>query len=125
MNGSLFQYLDSFLRYLSIITVFGAFISFIVGLWKYLDQRKREDRTKRYEQFHDLMGRVSAWSSDGERGLPLTQQLAAVYELQHFPEYRDASVPILAYLKTFFEKKKAEEALLKAIETTLKELRKE
>ena len=41
--------LDSILKYLSIITVAGAAISFAIGLLKYLDQRKREERTKRYE----------------------------------------------------------------------------
>jgi len=78
--------LDSILKYISVITVAGAAISFGIGFWKYLDQRKREERTKRFELFHDLMGRVSAEAENSVHKLPLTQQIAAIYELQHFKD---------------------------------------
>ena len=48
--------LDSVLKYVSLIIVAGAAISFGVGFWKYLDQRKREERTKRFQLFHDSDG---------------------------------------------------------------------
>ncbi len=117
--------IDSILKYLSLIAVAGAAISFMVGLVKYLDQRKREERTKRFELFHDLMRRIAA---DGERsgeGLPLTQQVAAVYELQHVEEYAYASIPILEYLrKEFAEKDDVRAALLlNAIDDTLAALK--
>ena len=41
--------IDEILKYISVITVAGAGISFVVGLIKYLDQRNREERTKRLE----------------------------------------------------------------------------
>ena len=47
--------IDSVLKYISVITVAGAAISFVVGLLKYLDQRNREERTKRFELFPALM----------------------------------------------------------------------
>lgn len=78
--------IDWILKYLSVITVAGAAISFVVGLLKYLDQRNREERTKRFELFHDLMRRVSAAGERKGEVLQLTQQVAAVYELQHFRE---------------------------------------
>jgi hypothetical protein len=114
--------IDSILKYLSVITVAGAAISFVVGFIKYLDQRNREERTKRYELFHDLMRRVSAQGEKPGDGLPLTQQLAAVYELQHFHEYAYASIPILEHIRTHFSETTAATPLLKAIDDTIKKL---
>ena len=87
--------IDTILKYLSVITVAGAAISFIVGLVKYLDQRKREERTTRFKTFHELMGPIVARGERSNEGLALSQQVAAVYELQHFKDYSYASVPIL------------------------------
>ncbi len=115
--------IDAILKYLSVITVAGAAISFVVGFIKYLDQRNREERTKRYELFHDLMRRVSGIGEKPSDGLPLTQQLAAVYELQHFKEYAYAAVPILEYVQTDFVQDKAAKPLLKAIADTITKLR--
>lgn len=115
--------IDEILKYISIITVAGAAISFVVGLVKYLDQRNRDERTKRFELYHDLMRRVSAKGEQPNEGLPLTQQVAAVYELQHFKDYAYASVPILEYLRTYFAKNKTPSILLNAIDETLKALR--
>ena len=115
--------IDSILKYLSVITVAGAAISFVIGLIKYLDQRRREERTKRYELFHDLMRRVSAQGDKPGEGLPLTQQLAAIYELQHFNEYAYASIPILEHLNAQFSEVQSAAPLLKAIADTITTLR--
>jgi hypothetical protein len=101
----------------------GAAISFIVGLVKYLDQRKREERTKRFELFHDLTRRIFAWGERGGEGLPLTQQVAAVYELQHFREYVYTSIPILEHLREFYAERNAPKVLLQAIDETLEVLK--
>ncbi len=114
--------LDSILKYLSVITVAGAAASFVIGFIKYLDQRNREERTKRYELFHDLMRRVSAQGDKPDDGLPLTQQLAAIYELRQFAEYSYASVPILQHIRSHFENTKSATAILCAIDDTLAKL---
>ncbi len=113
---------DKILQYISIITVAGAGISFVVGFIKYIDQRNREERTKRFKLFHDLMRRVSAKGEGTNEGLPLTQQVAAIYELQHFKEYAYASVPILRHLRTVFADKNAPPLLLSAIDETIRTL---
>ena len=95
----------------------------MIGLGKYIDQRNREERTKRFEHYHDLMRRVSAKGEHPDEGLPLTQQVAAVYELQHFKEYAHASVPILEHLHTYFAERNAPPLLLRAIEETVKVLK--
>ena len=115
--------IDEILKYISLIAVAGAGISFVIGLLKYLDQRNREERTKRFELYHDLMRRISAQGERPSEGLPLTQQIAAVYELQHFKDYAYASLPILAHLRVYFEEKKAPLVLMNAIDETTKALK--
>lgn len=115
--------LDAVLRYLAVITVAGAAISFVIGLLKYLDQRNREERTRRYELFHDLMRRVSAKGDLPGEGLPLTQQLAAIYELQQFKEYSYASIPILDHLRVHFARSEEATVVVKAIDDTLYKLK--
>jgi hypothetical protein len=113
--------LDSILKYLSVISVAGAGIAFVVGLWKYLDQRAREERTKRFELYHDLMRRVSAFGDAGSQGVPLTQQCAAIYELQHFHEYSYASLPILTHLREDYRLRSPDspDVLFTALDATL------
>ena len=115
--------LDTILKYLSLITVAGAAISFVIGFVKYLDQRAREDRTKRYELFHGLMRHISAYGATKDEGIPLTQQLAAIYELRHFKEYAYAAIPILEHLKDVYSGRSAPSVLLKAIDDTIVTLR--
>ena len=114
--------MDEILRYVSLITVAGAGISFVVGLWKYLDQRAREVRTKRFELYHDLMRRISAFGEKDGTALPLTQQVAAVYELQHFEDYAYATIPILTHMREFYGAKSVQPVLLEAIDATLRAL---
>src|SRR5439155_16693359 len=112
------------LKYLSIITVAGAAISFVVGLIKYLDQRKREERTTRFRMFHELMGPIAAWKERANEAL--SQQVAAVYELQHFKDYSYASVPILEDMRARWGKEKeTPQLLLRAIDDTLEVLQQE
>ena len=115
--------IDTVLKYLSVITVSGAAISFVIGLIKYLDQRSREEKTKRFELYHDLMCRVSAQGVNAGDGLPLTQQLAAIYELQHFEEYAYASIPILEHIRIQFSQTPAASPLVAAINATLAKLK--
>jgi hypothetical protein len=68
------------------------------------------------------MGRVSAEAESSVHKLPLTQQIAAIYELQHFKDYAYASVPILEHLRGVFVDIKDVRAapLIVAIDDTLK-----
>lgn len=116
--------MEAVLKYLSVISVAGAGIAFVVGLWKYLDQRAREERTRRFEVYHDLMRRISAFEETGAEGLPLTQQCAAIYELQHFKDYSYASIPILTDLRQYYMAKasSAPSVLLTALDASLQAL---
>ncbi len=114
--------MDDSLKYVSLITVAGAGISFVVGLVKYIDQRNREIRTKRYELYHDLMRSIAAHGQDGHEKIPLTQQIAAIYELQHFKEYAYASKPILRHLCDEIVSLKPPLVIINAIDETIRAL---
>jgi len=75
--------------------------------------------------FHDLMGpSVARGERPNEGTLALTQQVAAVYELQHFKDYSYASVPILEEMRARWGKEReTPQLLLRAIDDTLKVLR--
>ena len=118
--------IDAILKYLSLITVAGAAISFIVGLIKYLDQRNREERTTRFKTFHELMGPIVAPGERPNEGMALSQQVAAVYELQHFRDYSYASIPILEDMRARWgAEKETPQLLLRAIDDMLGVLRQE
>ena len=63
---------------------------------QYIDVRRREDRTRRFEQFHRVFEWVAGRTAEG-KPLVDTQQAIAIYELSEFPEYRHMVIPILSY----------------------------
>ena len=85
--------LDTFLKWGAPI---GAAIGFLVGLYQWADTRRRDLEQKRFEQFHRAFEWVAGRTATGQ-SLVDTQQAMAIYELTHFPEYKDISVPILNY----------------------------
>lgn len=85
--------LDAFLKW---GTPIGAAIAFLVGLYQWADARRRDIEQKRFEQFHRAFEWIAGRTASGQL-LVDTQQAMAIYELTHFPEYKDISVPILNY----------------------------
>jgi hypothetical protein len=95
--------------------------TFVAGLWRYIDSRNREDQTRKLHLYLDLMRLASAVTDDGKYAVPLTQQLAAIYEIQHFPQFKYSILPILSHLRDFFATTKPPnyQLLTDAIDTTL------
>ena len=61
-----------------------------ISAWLHLKQRKAELRFKNIELYHDLIrSLVETDAPSGE--MRLTRQMAAVYELRNFPDYRAVS----------------------------------
>ena len=54
---------------------------------RYVTVRRDELRSLRYEQYHELLLKVSR-GTDGQGLLKLVSQRAFIYELRHFPEYK-------------------------------------
>ncbi len=117
--------MEEVLKYISLITLSGAAISFIIGLIKWIDQRNREMEQKQYEIFHKMVCIASGVDYNGNT-IKMAQQIAAIYQLQAYQKYSFASIPVLKHLK--FELASIKEVriknLLLALETTIKVLEK-
>ena len=115
--------MDELLKYISIIAVAGAGISFVIGLLKWLDQRKREQEDKHYESFHRMISLASG-ASDSGMAVKMAQQVAAIYQLQRYPEYKFASIPVLQMLQENFknprDQHEGDKHVITAINETLK-----
>ena len=88
--------IDHHKEIIAYLTVLGSIIGFGIGLYKWLDVRKREVSNRRFEQFHKIFEWVAGRTANGT---PLvdTQQAMAVYELAEYPEYKHLSLPIIDY----------------------------
>ena len=113
--------MDDALQYVSVIslcgTLCGTAIAFIVGLFKWIDQRKREQDQKHYEAFHRMVCLASGTDENG-RTVKWPQQLAAIYQLQAYKKYAFASVPVLKAMQSDTSNVGAEH-LREALATTI------
>jgi hypothetical protein len=82
--------------WLQYCTAVGSIVAFCVAIWKYLDARRRDLESRRFEQFHRVFAWVAGRTPEGNV-LVDTQQAVAVYELSEFREYRDLILPIVGY----------------------------
>jgi hypothetical protein len=81
---------------LKVLAPAGATIAFLIGLFQWIDLRKREVQARRFDQFHRAFEWVAGRTATGQ-SLVDTQQAMATYELANFPEYRATSLPIIEY----------------------------
>jgi len=105
---------------IAFLAIIGGCISFIVGMYKWIDIRRREEKHRRFEQFHKIFEWVAGRTANGN-DLVNTQQAMAVYELSEFPEYKHLSLPILDYYITESSKESDDSLFRKALlETKLR-----
>ena len=90
--------MEEILKYVSLITLSGTAISFVVGLVKWIDQRNREQEQKTFEAFHQMVCRASGKNENGQI-ISMLQQIAAIYQLQKYKQYAFASLPVLELMK--------------------------
>lgn len=90
--------MEETLKYISLITVTGAAISFVIGLIKWIDQRNREQKQKEYEAFHKMVCIASGINQEGNV-VKMVQQIAAIYQLQAYSQYSFASIPVLQLMQ--------------------------
>ncbi len=117
--------MDETLRYISLISLIGAAISFIIGLCKWIDQRNREIEQRQYEAFHKMVCIASGVDETG-RTVKMSQQLAAIYQLQAYKKYSFASIPVLKQMIVELNEleKSRVEPLILAVEKTIETLSK-
>jgi len=79
------------------VTGVGTAIAFVFSVFKFLSVRKRESQEREFNKYHLLIKRLV---SPGERDIIfLDQQIAAVFELRHFPRYYECTERILSGLQ--------------------------
>jgi hypothetical protein len=98
------ELLDLLLKYAAQLTLIGAAISFAVGLWRWLDQRNREQEAREHESFHRMVVLASGRSEDG-KVISMNQQVAAIYQLKLYKRYAFASLPVLELMRDEFNQR--------------------
>lgn len=87
--------------YASIATI-GAFLVTLISIAfsakRYLDIKSREEEVSRFETYHKLLKTVSK-GSDEDGILKLVSQIAYIYELRNFPEYKELTKKTLNKLR--------------------------
>lgn len=84
----------------SIATVLAFLFSVAVvafSAYRYVSLRRDELKNQRYERYHFLLRNISK-GQDSEGPLKLVSQRAYIYELRHFPEYKNLTIRLLESL---------------------------
>ena len=115
--------METILKYISIITLCGTVISFIIGLIKWIDQRNREQEQSQFAAFHKMVCIASGVDETGKT-VKMVQQIAAIYQLQAYKQYSYASIPVLELMQYEFDENKDKRSshMEKAIQETIKVL---
>ena len=85
-----------------IIGLLIAYFGLVVPIFRYLNQRKLEERDKRFLNFDGLIKELVEPGKDGQ--VMLDRQIAVIYELRNYPKYFDLSKRMLSDLKVAWQK---------------------
>ena len=112
---------------IAFLTLILALVSLAFSAWRYNKIRREELKQKRFTNYHDLIRKLVSGQS-GEKLPQLDSQVAIIYELRNYPEYRDVTIRILEELCQYWTKFKESDKetkydrLLKEIPLTLSRL---
>jgi len=105
------------------LVVLVAAIPIVWQAWQYFDQKRLELKDRRFNTYHDLIRRLVE-SDTPQQSLRLDRQIAVVYELRNFPEYKEVTLRILDGLrKDWSELESTPRRLLDEIDLALAYLR--
>jgi hypothetical protein len=80
---------------LEMFVLFVSFLSVVFPFWQYMNAKRKEQRWKNFENFHEKIVRKIS-NRNGETGLD--EQIAVIYDLRNFPEYYPVTDRILSDL---------------------------
>jgi len=84
----------------AVFTVLAFLLSFAgmsFAAYRYVQLRREEHRTIRYNEYHKLLSLISK-GQDADGTLKSVSQIALIYELRHFPEYRELTKRLMLQL---------------------------
>ena len=93
-----------------------AYFSLVIPIFKFLQDKRKEERNKRFENYHKLIDELAGGQSGKQ--VMLDRQIAIIFELRNFRDYYPVSLRILIGLKTTW--KNADQKLLNEIILTEK-----
>jgi hypothetical protein len=81
---------------LQFLTVIGSVVAFLVSALKYIDTRRIESKTKRFEQYRLVCVWLAGRTESGSVLVDI-QQAVGAYQLADFPEYKWISLALIDY----------------------------
>ena len=97
-------------------------IFLIFSSWRYVLDRRSQLRQQRFENYHSLVSDLVE-GKKGQKVPRLDSQIAVVYELRNYREYREVSIRILEGLKSVWSDNPKNARLIAEIDYTLERLR--
>ncbi len=88
--------IDNWDKFIGIVGIVLAYFAVLLPIYKYLQEKRLEERDKRFLNYHNLIDELVG--GPGKTPM-LDRQIATVYELRNFKEYYPVSLRILAGLK--------------------------
>tara|TARA_B110000091_G_scaffold210963_1_gene254768 strand:+ start:113 stop:667 length:555 start_codon:yes stop_codon:yes gene_type:complete len=86
------EYIKS--KWIELLGLLIAILAFFIPIYKYLSQKREEQKDKRFETYHKLIADLV-----NAPGGMLDRQIATVFEFRNFPDYFELSKRILTDLK--------------------------
>lgn len=113
------------------VATIGAFLVAIGSLAfsarRYISITEKTQESERFEIYHELIKTISK-GTDGDGVLKLASQIAYIYELRNFPEYKDLTETLLNQLRQQWSTGESDKVLARlkdAIDDTLAELQRQ
>jgi len=95
----------------------------LISAWRYASDLRQSHRQQRFENYHRLINELVA-GRKGQKTPKLDSQIAVVFELRNYPEYRELSERLLNGLKNFWPDNAKNNRLHDEINITLRKLTK-
>lgn len=90
--------LENLVAYATVGAFLLSFGSIAFSARRYITQREKEQRSERFRTYHGIVEVIGSGKSSSEI-MPLTSQIAYIYELQNYPEYAELTEKILGILR--------------------------
>lgn len=98
-NIGIWGYLKS--KWIELVGLLIAFLAFFLPIYRYIAQKREEQRDKRFVTYHKLIKDLVQPDSNGR--IMLDRQIATAFEFRNFPSYFDITKRILSDLKKSWE----------------------
>jgi hypothetical protein len=108
---------------IAVIGTLGSTIALIVSSLLYVKAHRNQVRQQRFENYHNLVSDLVEGRPDQE-AIRLDSQIAVVYELRNYREYREVSIRILKGLRQRWSSNPKYARLIEEIDYTLEKLQK-